>query len=174
MRGAASLQVWSVCFTGWPGCLLLLWACVIWMAWDPCHLALRSVPSLVDYASLLIVLSFVVGLHVSQEELFPGVPGRLLTNLDLKPYLQPCPHLGAKMHSGEGIEARGFNISEKTVAEGWGQWGMGAEEEAGPGVHLGSAPGSRRPCVPLSSFHKMQGNIMGTSTLTPTVSEGRG
>ena len=91
------------------------------MARDPCRLALRSVPSLVGYASLLIVLSFAVGLHVSREELFPGVPGWLLTNLDLKPYLQPCPHLGAKMYSGEGIGARGFNISEKTAAEGWAQ-----------------------------------------------------
>ena len=51
----------------------------------------------------------------------------------------------------------GFNITEKTTAEGWGQWGMGAEEEAGLGVHLGSVPGSWRPCVPLSSLHKMQG-----------------
>ena len=133
LRGAASLQVWSVCFTGWPGCLLLLWACVIWMARDPCCLALRSIPFLVGYASLLIILSFVVGLHVSREELFPGVPGWILTNLDLKPYLQPCLHLGAKMHSGDGIGARGFNITEKTTAEGWGQWDMGAEEEAGLG-----------------------------------------
>ena len=38
------------------------------------------------------------------------------------------------MHSGDGIGARGFNITEKTTAEGWGQWDMGAEEEAGLGV----------------------------------------
>lgn len=38
---------------------------------------------------------------------------------------------------------------------------MGVEEEAGPGVHLGSAPGSSRPYVPLSSLHKMQGKHHG-------------
>nr|CAI9713051.1 unnamed protein product [Rangifer tarandus platyrhynchus] len=114
-----TMMVWSICFTGWPGCLLLLWACVIWMARDPCRLALRSAPFLVGYASVLIVLSFVAGLRVSQEELFPGAPGWLLADMDLKPYLQPCLHLGAKMSSGDGDGARGFNISEKTAAEGW-------------------------------------------------------
>ncbi|CAM9493507.1 unnamed protein product [Rangifer tarandus platyrhynchus] len=88
-----TMMVWSICFTGWPGCLLLLWACVIWMARDPCRLALRSAPFLVGYASVLIVLSFVAGLRVSQEELFPGAPGWLLADMDLKPYLQPCLHL---------------------------------------------------------------------------------
>ncbi|XP_043336503.1 piezo-type mechanosensitive ion channel component 2-like [Cervus canadensis] len=91
-----TMMVWSICFTGWPGCLLLLWACVIWMARDPCRLALRSAPFLVGYANILIVLSFVAGLRVSREELFPGAPGWLLADLDLKPYLQPCLHLGAK------------------------------------------------------------------------------
>lgn len=150
--------MWSICFTGWPGCLLLLWACVIWMARDPCRLALRSAPFLVGYANILIVLSFVAGLRVSREELFPGAPGWLLADLDLKPYLQPCLHLGAKVGSADGDGARGFNISEKSAAEGWRQWAMGAEEEAGPGgVHLGSAPSSGRPSVPLSSRCKMQG-----------------
>lgn len=38
-----------------------------------------------------------MGLNVSQEELFPGVPTSLLVDLDLKPYSCPCVHLAAKV-----------------------------------------------------------------------------
>lgn len=167
--------MWSICFTGWPGCLLLLWACVIWMARDPCRLALRSAPFLVGYANILIVLSFVAGLRVSREELFPGAPGWLLADLDLKPYLQPCLHLGAKVGSADGDGARGFNISEKSAAEGWRQWAMGAEEEAGPGgggSTLAQLPALGDPLCLCLHAARCRGNIMSTSSLTPIVSEG--
>lgn len=174
MRGAASLQVWSVCFTGWPGCLLLLWACVIWMAWDPCRLALRSVPSLVGYASLLIVLSFVVGLHVSQEELFPGVPGRLLTNLDLKPYLQPCPHLDAKMTLGRGLRLGDLTFQKRPQLKAGDSGAWGQRRRQGRGSTLAQRPAPGDPVYLCLHSTRCRVNIMGTSTLTPIVSEGRG
>lgn len=98
--------------------MLLLWACVTWRSWSHRHLALRSSPFLVGYTSPLVLLSFVLGLRASQEELFPGVPGWFLTDLDLKPYLQPCLHLGEKVGLWGGDGARGFSISEKIAAQG--------------------------------------------------------
>ncbi|KAM6163885.1 piezo-type mechanosensitive ion channel component 2-like [Rhynchocyon petersi] len=89
-------QVWSITYNSWVSFVLLLWACVIWMARDRRALALFSAPGLVLYANLLLLLSFCVGLRLSQEELFPGVPGWLLTDLDLQPYPQPGLHLAIK------------------------------------------------------------------------------
>ncbi|XP_065775240.1 piezo-type mechanosensitive ion channel component 2-like [Muntiacus reevesi] len=127
-----TMMVWSICFTGWPGCLLLLWACVIWMARDPCRLALSSAPFLVGYANILIVLSFVAGLRVSREELFPGAPDWLLADLDLKPYLQPCLHLGAKSLCASVF----WLLLRLQVSESWRL----AEEEAWSG-DLGDVSG---------------------------------
>ena len=98
--------------------MLLLWACVLWRSRSRHRLALPSSPFLVGYANLLALLSFVVGLRASQEGLFPGVPGWLLTDLDLKPYLQPCLHLGAKVGLWGGDGAWGFSISGKIAAQG--------------------------------------------------------
>ncbi|XP_075383802.1 piezo-type mechanosensitive ion channel component 2-like [Tenrec ecaudatus] len=89
-------RVWSITHNSWLSFVLLLWACVIWMARDRRSLALLSAPGLVLYANLLVLLNFYAGLRLSQEELFPGVPDWLLADLDLKPYPQPCLHLGIK------------------------------------------------------------------------------
>ncbi|ELW71183.1 Protein PIEZO2 [Tupaia chinensis] len=91
-----AMMVWSVTHTSWLGFILLLWACVIWMVRDRRHLALFSAPCLVLYADLLVLLTFVVGLRLSPDELFPGVPDWLLVDLDLMPYPRPCLHLCAK------------------------------------------------------------------------------
>lgn len=101
-----SLQVWSITHASWLGFVLLLWSCAIWMARDHRSLAMRSAPCLVGYANMLVLLNFAVGLRLSQQELFPGVPDWLLADLDLKLYPQPCLHLGAKVRPplplGEG------------------------------------------------------------------------
>lgn len=175
LRGAAHLQVWSICFTGWPGCLLLLWACVIWMARDPCRLALRSAPFLVGYANILIILSFVAGLRVSREELFPGAPDWLLADLDLKPYLQPCLHLGAKVSSGDGDGARDLTFQKRLQlrAGDSGPWGRRRRQGRG-GSTLAQLPALGDPvCLRLHAA-RCRGNIMSTSSLTPIVSEGHG
>ncbi|XP_012863894.1 piezo-type mechanosensitive ion channel component 2-like [Echinops telfairi] len=91
-----TMMVWSITHNSWLTFVLLLWACVIWMARDRRSLALLSAPGLVLYANLLVLLNFYAGLRLSQEELFPGAPDWLLADLDLKPYPQPCLHLGLK------------------------------------------------------------------------------
>lgn len=67
------------------------------MVRDRCLCALRSSPFLVIYGNVLVVLNFFVGLNITQEELFPGVPTSLLIDLDLRPYSLPCVHLAVKV-----------------------------------------------------------------------------
>nr|XP_028591615.1 piezo-type mechanosensitive ion channel component 2-like [Podarcis muralis] len=90
------MMVWSITYVSWLTFVLLIWSCVIWMLRNRRLYALRSSPFLVAYGNVLVVLNFFAGLHVSQEELFPGVSASLLVDLDLKPYSLPCVHLGVK------------------------------------------------------------------------------
>ncbi|KAJ6665749.1 hypothetical protein lerEdw1_002119 [Lerista edwardsae] len=92
-----AMMAWSITHNSWLTFVLLIWSCIIWMVRNRRHWALRSSPFLVAYGNVLVILNFFVGLNMSQEELFPGVPTSLLIDLDLKPYSQPCIHLGAKI-----------------------------------------------------------------------------
>uniref|UniRef100_A0A8C6VJD5 Piezo-type mechanosensitive ion channel component n=1 Tax=Naja naja TaxID=35670 RepID=A0A8C6VJD5_NAJNA len=87
---ALPAKVWSITYNSWLTFVLLIWSCVIWMVHDRHLYALRSLPFLVTYGNVLVILNFIVGLNLSQEELFPGVPTSLLIDLDLKPYSLPC------------------------------------------------------------------------------------
>ncbi|XP_027706364.1 piezo-type mechanosensitive ion channel component 2-like [Vombatus ursinus] len=90
------MMVWSITHNSWLTFVLLIWSCIIWMARNRRRLALLSSPFLVIYANILILLNFFVALKVSQEELFPGVSTSVLIDFDLKPYPQPCFHIGVK------------------------------------------------------------------------------
>ncbi|KAM6458388.1 piezo-type mechanosensitive ion channel component 2-like [Liasis olivaceus] len=92
-----TMMVWSITYNSWLTFVLLIWSCIIWMVHDRRLYALHSSPFLVTYGNVLVILNFVVGLNLSQEELFPGVATSLLIDLDLKPYPLPCVHLGAKI-----------------------------------------------------------------------------
>nr|XP_020660013.1 piezo-type mechanosensitive ion channel component 2-like [Pogona vitticeps] len=92
-----AMMVWSITHNSWLAFVLLIWSCIIWMVRDRCLCALRSSPFLVIYGNILVILNFFVGLNITQEELFPGVPTSLLIDLDLKPYSLPCVHLAAKI-----------------------------------------------------------------------------
>ncbi|XP_070604891.1 piezo-type mechanosensitive ion channel component 2-like [Erythrolamprus reginae] len=92
-----TMMVWSITYNSWLTFVLLIWSCIIWMVHDRHLYALCSLPFLVTYGNVLVILNFIVGLNLSQEELFPGVATSLLIDLDLKPYSLPCVHLGAKI-----------------------------------------------------------------------------
>ncbi|XP_015678166.1 piezo-type mechanosensitive ion channel component 2-like [Protobothrops mucrosquamatus] len=92
-----TMMVWSITYSSWLTFVLLIWSCIIWMVHERHFYALRSLPFLVTYGNVLVILNFIVGLNLSQEELFPGVATSLLVDLDLKPYSLPCVHLGAKI-----------------------------------------------------------------------------
>lgn len=140
-----------------PGSWLGFWAGLRLAALGPCHLDVRgqplpgpvTSPCLVSCVNLLVPVNFSVGLRVSQEGLFQGVPDWLLTHLVLRPYLpQPCLHLGARwgrIFSCVRGGAWGFSTLEKAtgpsqVQQGVGQWGR-------PGARPQWSPGSGGPCV---------------------------
>ncbi|XP_019403737.1 PREDICTED: piezo-type mechanosensitive ion channel component 2-like isoform X2 [Crocodylus porosus] len=93
----AQTHVWSITHLSWLTFVLLIWACIIWMARDRRLYAMYSSPFLVTYGNILLVLSFFVGLNISQEEVFPGISTSVLIDFDLKPYSLPCLHLAAKI-----------------------------------------------------------------------------
>ncbi|CAH2303226.1 Hypothetical predicted protein [Pelobates cultripes] len=91
------MMVWSITHNSWLTFVLLIWSCVIWMVRDRRRYAMLSSPFLAFYANILVVQNFFVGLKLSQDELFPGIPTSVLIDFDLKPYPMPCIHLGIKI-----------------------------------------------------------------------------
>ncbi|XP_078509091.1 piezo-type mechanosensitive ion channel component 2-like [Lissotriton helveticus] len=91
------MMVWSITHNSWLTFVLLLWSCVIWMMRDRRRYAMLSAPFLAAYGTVLVIQNFFVGLNVTQDELFPGVPTSVLIDFDLKPYTNPCAHLCAKI-----------------------------------------------------------------------------
>ncbi|XP_075703006.1 piezo-type mechanosensitive ion channel component 2-like isoform X3 [Rhinoderma darwinii] len=91
------MMIWSITHNSWLTFVLLIWSCVIWMTRDRRRYAMLSAPFLASYANILVVQNFFVGLNISQEELFPGIPTAVLIDFDLKPYNMPCGHLGLKI-----------------------------------------------------------------------------
>ncbi|ETE71191.1 Piezo-type mechanosensitive ion channel component 2, partial [Ophiophagus hannah] len=73
-----TMMVWSITYNSWLTFVLLIWSCIIWMVHDRHLYALRSLPFLVTYGNVLVILNFIVGLNLSQEELFPGLTFWLL------------------------------------------------------------------------------------------------
>ncbi|XP_071067930.1 piezo-type mechanosensitive ion channel component 2-like [Dasypus novemcinctus] len=148
-----AMMAWSVTHASWLSFVLLLWACVVWMARDCRRLALLGAPCLVLYANLLLLLAFAAGLRASREELFPGVPGWLLADLDLRPYAQPSLHLGAKSFYAfffwlllrQQVTER--QMSAEAKEEAWGGETGEASDEA-PALPA-SSPGQARPASVL-------------------------
>ncbi|KAM8945740.1 piezo-type mechanosensitive ion channel component 2-like [Pelodytes ibericus] len=91
------MMVWSITHNSWLTFVLLIWSCVIWMVRDRRRYAMLSSPFLAVYVNILVIQNFFVGLNISQEELFPGIPTSVLIDFDLKPYPMPCVHLGIKI-----------------------------------------------------------------------------
>ncbi|XP_073462492.1 piezo-type mechanosensitive ion channel component 2-like [Aquarana catesbeiana] len=91
------MMIWSITHNSWLTFVLLIWSCVIWMTRDRRRYAMLSAPFLASYANILVIQNFFVGLNITQEELFPGIPTAVLIDFDLKLYSMPCGHLGLKI-----------------------------------------------------------------------------
>ncbi|XP_077314559.1 piezo-type mechanosensitive ion channel component 2-like [Lithobates pipiens] len=91
------MMIWSITHNSWLTFVLLIWSCVIWMMRDRRRYAMLSAPFLASYANILVIQNFFVGLNITQEELFPGIPTAVLIDFDLKLYSMPCGHLGLKI-----------------------------------------------------------------------------
>ncbi|CAB1336250.1 unnamed protein product, partial [Coregonus sp. 'balchen'] len=81
----------------WLTFALLVWSCLIWMMRDRRRYAMMSAPFLAVYGTVLLLLAFLSGLRLRQDELYPGLPHAVLVDFDMVTYPVPCVHLGAKM-----------------------------------------------------------------------------
>uniref|UniRef100_A0A673XM72 Piezo-type mechanosensitive ion channel component 2-like n=1 Tax=Salmo trutta TaxID=8032 RepID=A0A673XM72_SALTR len=90
-------EVWSITYNSWLTFVLLVWSCVIWMIRDRRRYAMMSAPFLAVYGTLLLLLSFLSGLRLRRDELYPGLPHAVLVDFDMAIYPAPCIHLGGKV-----------------------------------------------------------------------------
>ncbi|CAB1329419.1 unnamed protein product [Coregonus sp. 'balchen'] len=91
------MMVWSITYNSWLTFALLVWSCVIWMMRDRRRYAMMSAPFLAVYGTLLLLLAFLSGLRLRQDELYPGLPHAVLVDFDMATYPAPCIHLGGKV-----------------------------------------------------------------------------
>ncbi|GIY02294.1 piezo-type mechanosensitive ion channel component [Caerostris darwini] len=63
------MMTWSITYHSWLTFVLLLWSCIIWMSPNSRYMCLRSSPALVFYAEALLVLQYIFGLNLTEDEL---------------------------------------------------------------------------------------------------------
>uniref|UniRef100_A0A914W7L3 Piezo-type mechanosensitive ion channel component n=1 Tax=Plectus sambesii TaxID=2011161 RepID=A0A914W7L3_9BILA len=63
------MMAWSIIYHSWLTFVLLLISCVVWMYPDSRKFCLRISPFIVIYAEILLMLQFIWGLSLTQEEL---------------------------------------------------------------------------------------------------------
>lgn len=122
------------------GSVPLLWAWVLWIVWNGCRLALSGSPCLAGHASLLVLLNFAVGPHLSQRSHLQLCRTKSPPNWILNPTPAVSPPRCQRrvtslpeLQGGDG--AWGLSPADQTTAPGLVQWGRegglaGGEMEA--------------------------------------------
>lgn len=92
-------QAWSITYHSWLTFVLLLWACLIWITPFARWFCMVSSPGLVIYAELLLLVQYVYGLQLTDDELPLQDPTGTFdySELGLKKWQFPCLHLGAQV-----------------------------------------------------------------------------
>ena len=92
-------QAWSITYHSWLTFVLLLWACVIWITPFARWCCMVSSPGLVIYAELLLLVQYVYGLQLTDDELPIQDPTGTFdySELGLKKWQFPCLHVGAQV-----------------------------------------------------------------------------
>ncbi|KAI8491933.1 hypothetical protein Bbelb_303060 [Branchiostoma belcheri] len=92
------MMAWSITYHSWLTFVLLIWACVVWMCRSARRICLLSSPAFVIYAEVLLVIQFVYGLNLNEEELpTKSSSGYNLEEIGLIKYQHTCLHLTAKI-----------------------------------------------------------------------------
>ncbi|XP_035206569.1 piezo-type mechanosensitive ion channel component 2-like isoform X5 [Stegodyphus dumicola] len=63
------MMTWSITYHSWLTFVLLLWSCILWMCPNSRYACLRSSPALVVYAEALLLLQYIFGLNLNDDEL---------------------------------------------------------------------------------------------------------
>ena len=89
-----SLQAWSITYHSCLTFVLLLWACLIWITPFARWFCMVSSPGLVSYAELLLLVQYVYGLQLTDDELpLQDSTGTFdYSELGLKKWQFPCLH----------------------------------------------------------------------------------
>lgn len=92
------MMAWSITYHSWLTFVLLLWACLIWITPFARWFCMVSSPGLVIYAELLLLVQYVYGLQLTDDELPLQDPTGTFdyAELGLKKWQFPCLHLGAQ------------------------------------------------------------------------------
>ena len=84
-------------YHSWLTFVLLLWACMIWVTPFARAACMITSPYLVIYAEVLLLVQFVYGLDLNDEEL-PMKAGEFdLEELGFKKWKYPCLHLAVQV-----------------------------------------------------------------------------
>nr|XP_006818270.1 PREDICTED: piezo-type mechanosensitive ion channel component 2-like [Saccoglossus kowalevskii] len=90
------MMAWSITYHSWLTFVLLLWACFIWMIPNSRAACLHSSPFLVIYAEVLLIISYVYGLYLNENEL-PTKGAIDYEDIGLVHHEHPCVHLAVKI-----------------------------------------------------------------------------
>ncbi|XP_060520861.1 piezo-type mechanosensitive ion channel component-like [Cylas formicarius] len=63
------MMVWGIAFVGWMAMVLLIWASLIWLLPNQKKIMLASSPFIVSWSSLALVVTYLYGLDLTEEEL---------------------------------------------------------------------------------------------------------
>uniref|UniRef100_T1IYG5 Uncharacterized protein n=1 Tax=Strigamia maritima TaxID=126957 RepID=T1IYG5_STRMM len=92
------MMAWSITYHSWLTFILLLWSCVLWMMPNSRSACWKSSPFLVIYAEALIIIQYVYGLNLNNDELSPTIDTVNLTQIGLEKTLYlPCIPLAVKI-----------------------------------------------------------------------------
>ncbi|XP_070575876.1 piezo-type mechanosensitive ion channel component 2-like isoform X5 [Ptychodera flava] len=90
------MMAWSITYHSWLTFVLLLWACFIWMIPNSRAACLYSSPFLVFYAECLLIIGYVYGLNLTDDEL-PTEGSTNYRDIGLVKHQFPCVHLAVKI-----------------------------------------------------------------------------
>ncbi|CAB4011361.1 Hypothetical predicted protein, partial [Paramuricea clavata] len=89
------MMAWSIIYHSWLTFVLLLWACLIWITPFARSFCMITSPYLVIYAEVLLLIQFIYGLELNDDELpMKSASGELdYEELGFKKWRYPCLHL---------------------------------------------------------------------------------
>ena len=92
------IQAWSIMYHSWLTFVLLFWACLTWITPFARWFCMVSSPYLVVYADILLIIQYVYGMELTNEELPESVGKFNFSELGLSRKKYPVLHLGAQVY----------------------------------------------------------------------------
>ena len=91
------VQAWSITYHSWLTFVLLFWACLTWITPFARWFCMVSSPYLVVYADMLLIIQYIYGMELTNEELPESVGKFNFSELGLSRKKYPVLHLGAQV-----------------------------------------------------------------------------